>query len=147
MKIALVCSHGGHLSEILALADAYAGYETFFITYTAPHTRALPGRKYLLRNIGFNVGLMAIAAVQILFILLRERPKVILSTGAEIAVPAFYLGRLLNIRTVFVESWTRVTEPTLTGRWVYAVSDTFLVQNPELLARYGPRAQYAGSLM
>ncbi len=147
MKIALVCSHGGHLSEILDLADAYAGHETFFITYDASRTRALAGRKYLLRNIGFNVFLMAVATVQIFFILLHERPRVILSTGAEIAVPSFYLGRLLGIRTIFVETWTRVRSPTLAGRWVYPVASVFFVQWPELLRCYGSKAQYHGGLV
>jgi len=147
MKIALVCSHGGHLSEILDLADAYAHHETFFITYDAPRTRMLPRRKYLLRNIGFNVGWMAVAAFQILFILLSERPRVILSTGAEIAVPCFYLGRLLGMRTIFVETWTRVRNPTLTGRWVYPVASAFFVQWPELLRCYGAKAQYRGGLI
>lgn len=147
MKVALVCSHGGHLSELLELADAYARHETFFITYDAPRTRALAGSKYLLRNIGFNGVLMAIATVQIFFILLRERPRVILSTGAEIAVPAFYLACLLGIRTIFVETWTRVRSPTLAGRWVYPVASAFFVQWPELLSCYGPKAQYHQGLI
>jgi len=147
MKIALVCSHGGHLSEIMELADAYSGHDAFFITYDAPRTRVLAERKYLLRNIGFNPFLMAIAAAQIMLILLWERPHIILSTGAEIAIPAFYIGRLLSARTIYVETVARVVTPSLTGRWVYPVTNAFFVQWPDLLACYGPKAQHKGGML
>jgi beta-1,4-N-acetylglucosaminyltransferase len=143
MKIALVCSHGGHLSEMLELAEAYKGHQIFYISYIAERTKALDEPKYLLRNIGFNPLLMALAFVQVLFILLRERPQLIVSSGSEIALPAFYLARLLGIKTIFIEIWAQVHTPTLTGRLVYPVSDAFFVQWPELLDAYGPRARFA----
>jgi beta-1,4-N-acetylglucosaminyltransferase len=146
MKVALVCSHGGHLTEMLYLSDAWRDHETFWITYASPRTRSL-GRAYLLANIGVNPFRMAFATLRIAWILLRERPRVMVSTGSEIAIPAFYLARLFRTRTVFVEVWTRVQRPTGTGRIVYPVSDRFFVQWPQLLDHYGPRAEFGGSLL
>ena len=127
MKIALVCTHGGHLTEILHLTEAFEGHETFFITYDSPRTREL-GCRYLLRNIGKNPLLMALTCLKTYRILRKEKPRLIVSTGSEIAIPAFYLSRFLGINTVFVESWTRVAQPTGTGKIVYPVTDIFLVQ-------------------
>ena len=145
MKICLVCSHGGHLSEILRLGEAFEGHETFFITYDSVRTRALQHR-YLLKNIGRNPLMMARAAFSIFKILWAERPRLIVSTGSEIAIPAFYIAKLLRIKTIFVETWTRVLEPTGTGRIVYPVSDIFLVQWERLLAKYGKKARYEGGI-
>lgn len=146
MKICLVCSHGGHLAEMLHLQEAFEGHETFFITYDSARTRELE-RKYLLRNIGKNLLLMACASIATFRILLKEKPKLIVSTGSEIAIPAFYLARILGIKTIFIESWTRVVQPTGTGRIVYPVSDVFLVQWERLLTKYGKKAKYEGAIV
>jgi beta-1,4-N-acetylglucosaminyltransferase len=146
MKIGLVCAHGGHLSEMLQLMDAFEGHETFFITYDAVRTRALE-RRYLLPMIGKNPLLMAYAFVATLRILCREKPELLISTGAEIAIPAFYLARLMGIKTIFVESWARVAQPSGTGRLVYPVTDVFLVQWERLLSKYGKKAKYEGAII
>lgn len=146
MKICLVCSHGGHLTELLRLKGAFEGHETFFVTYDSARTRELQ-RRYLLRNIGTNPIWMALAFVTICGMLLKEKPKLIVSTGSEIAIPAFYLARLFGMRTIFIESWTRVNRPTGTGKIVYPISDLFLVQWEQMLAKYGRKAKYEGAIV
>lgn len=146
MKICLLCSHGGHLTEVLYIMEAFEGHETFFVTYDSVRTRQLD-RRYLLDNIGKNPWKMATAAVRILGILRNERPDVIVSTGSEIAIPAFYLAKLLRVKTIFIETWTRVEQPTGTGRLVYPVADVFLVQWERLLSKYGKKARYEGAIV
>jgi len=146
MKICLVCSHGGHLTEIQYLKEAYEGHKTFFITYDSARTRELE-HKYLLRNIGTNPLLMAVAFFHTFRILLKEKPDLIISTGSEIAIPAFYLAKLFRIKTIYIETWTRVFGPSGTGRIVYPVADVFLVQWEQLLARYGKKARYEGGII
>ncbi len=146
MKICLVCSHGGHLTEMLHLMEAFEGHETFFVTYDAVRTRQLE-RKYLMKNIGKNPLRMMSAAISIFRLLYKERPNLIVSTGSEIAIPAFYLGKLFRIKTMFIESWTRVVQPTGTGRIVYPVSDVLFVQWESLLSKYGKKAQYQGAII
>jgi len=126
--------------------EAFEGHKVFFITYDSARTRGLE-RRYLLRNIGTNPLLMARALLSTFMILLREKPKLIVSTGSEIAIPAFYLARILRIKTIFIESWTRVDRPTGTGKIVYPVSDVFLVQWERLLSKYGNKARYEGAIL
>jgi beta-1,4-N-acetylglucosaminyltransferase len=147
LRIALVCSHGGHLSEMELLKPAFEGHRCFLVTYRSPRTEALDGRHYLLPNIGTSPWRLLGAFARAAWVLARERPDVVLSTGSEIAIPFLWLGRLLGARTAYVESCCRVTAPSRTGPLVYPVSDLFLVQWPTLLERYGPRAQYLGGLM
>ena len=147
MKIALICSHGGHLAEILHLINAFEGHEIFFVTYKNMRTSNLEFKKYLIKNIGKSIFEMVIAFMRFIRILSTEKPQMIVSTGSEIAIPAFYIAKLLRIKTIFVESWCRVLTPSGTGKIVYYVSDLFLVQWPQLLKKYGKKARYKGAIL
>ena len=92
----------------------------------------------------FTLPFIAKCFLQTWKILIREKPKVIVSTGAEIAVPAFVLSKLLGIRSVFIETVTRFDKPTQTGRLLYWLSDIFLVQHEAMLGKYGKKARYQG---
>lgn len=144
----LVCSPGGHLLQLLRLEPAWEGMETIWITLPAADTdyllreeRVVLGRgptNRSLRALISNLGL-AWRVVR------RERPDVILSTGAALAVPFFVFGKLFGARLVFVESLTRTTSLSLSGRLVRPLSDAFFVQWPDL-AR-AKRARFAGRLL
>ena len=147
MKIALVCSHGGHLTEILYLLEAFKDHEVFFITYANFRTKELDYNKYLLENIGTSYVKMSKAFLQMFKILINEKPDIIISTGSEIAIPAFILAKFLRIKTIFIESLCRIKTKSGTGKIVYYLSDVFLVQWPELLDIYGKKAKYRGSVL
>lgn len=146
MKIALICSHGGHLTELLYLIEAFNEHDIFFVTYDNIRTRNLGYRKYLFPNFGEKPYKMFLNFPKIINILLKENPDVIISNGAEIAIPFFYLGKFIGKKTIFIECYTRIDTPTITGKLVYPVSDTFLVLWPEMLEKYGKKAQYWGGM-
>lgn len=147
MKIALACNPGGHLTEMMFLSEAFEEHDTFYLTYDTFRARELDDRKYLLDKIDTNPFRMLLAFFVVARILYHERPDVIVSTGAEIGIPAFVLGKLFGCQTIFVESWCRVETRSTTGRIVYPISDLFLVQWPGLVEEYGEKARYEGSLV
>ena len=147
MKIALVCSQGGHLTEILFLMDAFKGHDTFFITYTNVRTNQLEYKKYLIEEIGTDIWKMIKAFFEIFRILKKEKPKLIVSTGPEIAIPAIILARFMKIKTIYIESWCRVKTKSGTGKILYYLSNYFLVQWPDLLKKYGKRARFEGAVI
>jgi beta-1,4-N-acetylglucosaminyltransferase len=149
MKIALVCSHGGHLTQMKLLAPAFEGHERFWVTYRCVRTEAmLPyERVHLLPDIGTNPVRMALAFLKALGIMLEERPNVVVSTGAEIAIPFSWVGKLLGVRVAYIETWSRVQTRSGTGPLVYPVADLFLVQWPDGLCFYGPKARYEGGIV
>ena len=61
-------------------------------------------------------------------ILRKEKPDFIISSGAAVAVPFFYLGKLFGAKTIYIEVFDRIDHATLTGRMVYPVTDRFIVQ-------------------
>jgi len=147
MKVGFVCSHGGHLTEITYLLTNINYDDAFLITYDHPRTRNLKIKKYLLPNFGENPLKLLKYLPFIAKILIKEKPDVIISNGAEIAIPLFYLAKILSIKTVFIECYTRVNQPTITGKLVYPISDGFLVLWEEMLPKYGKKAYYFGPFM
>ncbi len=75
----------------------------------------------------------------------RVRPDVVVSTGAAVAVPFFWMGRAVGARTVYLEVFDRIDSRTLTGRLCQPASDLFLVQWPEQQRLY-PRSQLVGQV-
>ena len=149
MKIALVCSHGGHLTETMQILEAFAGHDIFFATYHSSREADVQNisRAYFTENIGTSLWRMFLALFWAFHILRREKPDIIVSLGAEIALPFFYLGKLFGIKTIFIESWCRVENLSKTGRLVYPIADVFLVQWPQMLDVCGRKAQYQGSVI
>lgn len=146
MKLCITCSPGGHLTEMLELEEAFTGHQVFGITYDTERTRSLMDY-YLIDNFASQPLKSPIAIATMLRVLIREKPDVILSTGAEIAIPAFIIAKLIGARTIYIESCARVTSSSATGRLLYPISDFFFVQWKETLRAYGKKARYKGGLL
>jgi beta-1,4-N-acetylglucosaminyltransferase len=149
MKIALVCSHGGHLTETLQLLAAFQQHQIFFVTYHSPRDEQVRqlAPAYFTDNIGVSPWRMLKAFLWAFRLLRRERPDVILSLGAEIALPFFYLSKAFGIKTIFIEGFFRVTSLSKTGRLVLPIADAFYVQWPQLLEICGSKARYVGAVI
>lgn len=145
-KLALVSSHGGHLTELLELAPAFDDCDVFYFCYDAETTRALPNA-YLTANRPYDPIHFARNLIRLWQIFWRERPDALISTGAEIAVPAFVVAKLMRVPSIYIECGAQVTRPSVTGRILVNLADRFYVQWPELVAAYGRRAMYRGSLV
>jgi beta-1,4-N-acetylglucosaminyltransferase len=146
--VLLVCSSGGHLLQLLALSSAWEGYERVWITFDKPDARVLlrgervhyahgptnRSLRNLVRNLRLARGLLA-----------RERPSAIITTGAGVAVPFAWIGRLRGVPVFYVESLTRIDELSLSGRLIAPVAREVYVQWPELAER-SSRLRFAGNL-
>jgi UDP-N-acetylglucosamine:LPS N-acetylglucosamine transferase len=146
-KIGLICSHGGHFTEILQLLEAFEGYPTFLLTYKEKATSD-QRNTYYISNIGRGPIALVVGIIKIFSILLKERPDILFSTGSEIAIPSFYFGKFLfRTKLIYLECSAQVYQPSMTGRCIYPITDLFLVQWEPLLKRYGPKAKYVGGLI
>jgi beta-1,4-N-acetylglucosaminyltransferase len=144
VKICIVSSCGGHLTEVRQLK---AVYERYAHVYVLNDQVLLPddmiGRTLFIRH-SERDWLLLYNLWEAARILSRERPDVILSTGAGPVVPFALLGRLLfGVKVVFIETITRVDRPSLTGRIMYHLAHRFYYQWKPL-ARFFPRGRYGG---
>lgn len=75
----------------------------------------------------------------------REKPDFLVTTGALIAFPFCLYAKLMGAKVIYIESFARVHDRSLTGRLVYPIADLFLVQWESLLELY-PKAKYVGGV-
>lgn len=158
MKIGIVCSEGGHLIEALNVIDAFRGHDVFLITYKARHIPVDNMRDKGINRI-YRIGysnsdgillckLVTVGAVKILGILLREKPAVLFSTGSEIAVPAFILGKIfLRTKLIFLETLTKFREGSKTGKVLYGFCDKFIIPWKDMKGAYGDKAEFIGEVI
>jgi UDP-N-acetylglucosamine:LPS N-acetylglucosamine transferase len=67
-------------------------------------------------------------------LLRKVRPRVIVTTGAGLAVPFAWVGRLTGVKIVYIESLTRITKPSLSCRLIRPAASRVYVQWPDLVA-------------
>jgi UDP-N-acetylglucosamine:LPS N-acetylglucosamine transferase len=148
-----MASGGGHFQELCGLADLAERYDHLLISTDVNKAlaHACPFRRvYQIDEVGQGLWKGSPFKIlstfwRVLGILRRERPDLVISTGAGIAVPGFLAAKLLGIRTIYIESYARVESLSLAGKVCYHLADRFLVQHACLASRL-PRAVYAGSL-
>ncbi len=147
MKICLASSAGGHLTELMQLEEAFEGYDRFVITFRRPDTENLNEKIYFVEDPKRNPLRLIKNIVQTLRILVRERPDVIITTGAGVVVPACYFGKLMGARVIYIESYARINAKSFSGSLIYPIADLFFVQWRSMLRRYGEKASYGGCVV
>lgn len=150
LRLCLVCSAGGHLTEMFHLKKCYSKRPHFFITFKRVDTSELDKQEkvYFVADPKRNPISLLKCIIQSFKALFKEKPDVMISTGAGVAIPSCYLAKLFfGSKIIFVESFCRIEEPSLSGKFMYPISDLFLVQWPEMLEKYGDKAIYGGAIV
>jgi len=147
-SILLVCSPGGHLLQLLTLEPAWRDLRRSWVTLAgADVSHLLDGEQVTFAHGPTNRSLINLVRNLVLAWreIRRRRPDTILSTGAALAVPFFLVAKLLGRRCVYVESLTRISSVSLSGRLVYPLADAFFVQWPRAAVRR--RMRYEGGIL
>ncbi len=146
-KLCLACSAGGHLSEMMQLKEFYSGYPHFFLAFRRSDTESLAKteRVFFARLPARNPLATMRCFFECMRIIRKEKPDIVLSTGADIGLIACVAGKLLGKKIVFIESFCRPEKPGISGRIAYIFADLFIYQWKELAGFY-PRGIYGGSI-
>ncbi|MGM0095927.1 UDP-N-acetylglucosamine--LPS N-acetylglucosamine transferase [Enterococcus casseliflavus] len=148
LKVCLVGSSGGHLTHLYLLKPFWEDKNRFWVTFDKQDAKSILKNERVYpcyyptnRNIK-NLKKNTVLAWKVLK---KEKPDLIISSGAAVAVPFFYLGKLFGIKTIYIEVFDRIDSPTLTGKLVYPVTDRFIVQWEEMKKVY-PKAINLGGI-
>ncbi len=148
IDVLLVCSTGGHLLQLVALREAWDGRSRAWVTFDKSDARSLLQGEFVYhahgptnRNIP-NLLRNLLLAPRIVG---RLRPRVVITTGAGVAVPFAWIARLRGAKIVYVESFTRIDHPSLSCRLIAPVANRIYAQWPELADAY-PRARFVGNV-
>src|SRR5438132_3965652 len=150
VEVLLVCSAGGHLLQLYLLRAAWQDIPHAWVSLEREDALSLLSTE---ETVFYGYGPTTRSALNLtrnlrvaLTLLWKLRPHVIITTGAGIAVPFAWIGRLTGARIVYVESLTRIDKPSLTCRLIRPIADRVYVQWPELAANL-PESRYAGTVL
>ena len=145
-KICLISSSGGHYEQLRMLSPLANKHDIFWVT---ERTRYPSKADYYLLQTGsmdvFFMFKMIINFVKSLLIWYKERPDLVVTTGAMVVIPMVIVAKIFKKRIIYIESFARVYDASRTGRLMYKYSDLFIVQWESLKTVY-PNAIYGGSI-
>ena len=149
-KICLIASSGGHFEQLMMLKPLIEKYDGFIVTEKTNYSvNNMKHNIYYLNQVNRQevkfLYYMIINTIKTLKIFIKEKPDVIISTGALSTIPMCIIGKLFKKKIIFIESFAKINSPTLTGKLVYKFADQFYVQWEEMKAFY-PNAICKGGI-
>lgn len=151
-KVMFISSVGGHLTQMLELKSIFNDYDYVLITEKTDVTENLKDKynvdylKYGSRHFWFRYIFVCIYNFfKTIYLFIKYRPKVIVTTGTHTAVLMCYIGWVFRRKIIFIESFAKRTSTTLSGKIVYPIATTFVVQWETMLKFY-PKAKYFGGI-
>lgn len=152
LKICLAGSGGGHVRQLLDLAPVWSAHDYFFVTEDTALGASLADehRTYFVPHVAVGQAKlgapvrMVVGAIRSIFrsagIIWKERPDVVISTGAGAVFFAVAWARLMGARTVVVESFARFDRPSIFSRVAAPWAHDMVIQS-QALASYYPKAK------
>lgn len=151
-NVMFISSVGGHLTQLLELKQIFNDYNYTLVTEKTSVTEKLKekynvdyllygSRKYIIKYIFIAIT----NCIKSIYMFEKYSPDVIVTTGTHTAVPMCYIGWFVGKKVIYIESFAKSTSPTLTGRIVYPIATTFVVQW-DSMKKFYPKAEYWGGI-
>lgn len=148
-KICFIASSGGHLEQLLMLKPLMEIYPSFIVTEKTAYSYDYSFPTYYIKQVNRRQSLLVIYMLCNLYssfkIIIKEKPDIIISTGALVTLPISCIGKIFGKKIIYIESFSKITSKTKTGRLMYYLSDRFYIQWESLKLLY-PGAIYKGGL-
>ena len=134
LKVLAVSSGGGHWVELMRILPAFEGADVALLTVNAEYRSEAHGHRFHVVNDAtrWNKVAAALMAFRILLVVIRERPNVIVTTGAAPGYFALRFGKWFGARTIWVDSIANVEELSMSGKMARKFADLWLTQWPHL---------------
>lgn len=135
-----ISSGGGHWVQLLRLRPAFEGCDVVFVTVRESYRTEVGGARFRVipDSNRWNKFALLRCALGVLWTLLRERPDVVVSTGAAPGFFGIFLGKRLGARTIWVDSVANVEVLSMSGQRAKKHADLWLTQWPHLATNQGP---------
>lgn len=146
-KVLAVASGGGHWVQLLRLAPAFDGHEVSYVTVDRRYQSQVGSSRFFVVQDATRWDRLRLIrlVVQLFVIMIRERPDVVVSTGAAPGYFALCFGKLLGARTIWLDSIANIEGLSMSGARVGRYADLWLTQWPQLAREGGPR--YEGAVL
>ncbi len=146
-RILAVSSGGGHWVQMMRLSGVFQGHDVSYVTVNKGYRCDVEGAKFysIVDATAWNKLKLLWQALQLLVIVLRERPDVLISTGAAPGYFAIRFAKLIGARTIWIDSMANVERLSRAGTKVQPYADLWLTQWPHLALDSGP--SYWGAVL
>ena len=146
-RIVAVASGGGHWQQLMLMRAAFGSADVLYLTtlsglpeqFNATPARIIPDcnrdQKIAILRCAFAIGRAVI----------KNRPHVVISTGALPGVIALGLGRVIGARTIWVDSVANSEEMSMSGKLARRFADLWLSQSEYVAKQTG--AEFAGTVL
>lgn len=156
-NIAAITSQGGHLGQMKLIFSQDLIKNDKFILITEDLKPRVKNKSFLGKYTTYffkkdvllkpNPFTYLITLFKIIRILRKEKINIIFTNGAQISIPAVIAGKILGIKTVFIDTVIRVKTPNWSAKASYLFSDIFWVQHHQMAKKYGKKAKYVGGIV
>lgn len=146
-KLLAIASGGGHWAQLMRLRPAFEGMEIVYLTVNRGYAKDVGGaRLHVVTDASMWTKLKLIrSAFQVAWVVLKERPDFVCSTGAAPGYFGLFVGKLVGAKTVWIDSIANGEQLSLCGKHVGRFADLWLTQWPELARDKGPK--YIGAVL
>ena len=146
-KVLAIASGGGHWQQMMRLRPAFDEQSTVYVTTNRDYAAEVPDCDlFVVTDANRHQPLKLLrAALQVLFWVLRERPDIVISTGAAPGLFGVIFGRIVGAKTIWIDSIANAEVVSLSGRIALRFANVVLTQWPHLASAAGP--QYQGSIL
>jgi UDP-N-acetylglucosamine:LPS N-acetylglucosamine transferase len=140
-KVLAVASGGGHWVQLLRLRQAFAHCDVIFVTVSEAYRADVAGHKfYSIPDATRHTWIaMVRTAWNLSRIIYKEKPDVVISTGAAPGFVAVSLGKLVGAKTIWLDSIANIERLSMSGALARRHADLWLTQWPHLAKQNGPR--------
>ena len=146
-RILAVASGGGHWVQLLRLRPAFRAHRVTYVTVDSCYRMDVAGQRFYAVNDAtrWNKFGLVLLAFRLAVIVLRERPQVVISTGAAPGFLALRLAKVMGARTVWIDSLANAEKLSLSGQRIGKHADLWLTQWRHLARSAGPH--YEGAVL
>jgi len=143
IKICLACSAGGHLTELIQLKKLWTKREHYWISDARSNAIDLSKKEkvYFVTIPAKNPLKLLKNIAESITVFLKENPDIIISTGADVAIPTCLIAKAFGKKIVYIESFAAVFKPSESGKIMSKNADLFFYQWKQL-AKYYPKGKY-----
>lgn len=147
-KVCFISSNGGHLEQLKQLKAVADKYTHYYVLPKNESTSKFNEKKYLVGDFYRKSRIQFLfrftwTALQQLIIFIKERPDVVITTGAGVVIPTCVYAHFFGKKLIYIESFARMKSLNKTAILLHKYADLFVVQWEELL-KVVPDAVYGG---
>ena len=129
-RFMVVSSSGGHFAQIKYFVDAFENDCVLILNENVHYEFSCPTHKIVHTN---RITLMWLHAFEALYYIIRYRPKVIVTAGAAPGPIFGLVGKMIfRCKFVFIESFSRVLTPSMSGMIAAKFADDYICQHEQL---------------